>query len=706
MNRIEHNGKSYTDSDIVSAELFSELSPISETLGYGTFNAVVKSDTTAILFYEADSKLQYYYNDKLFATYYVRNIKRTGKFQYSIEAYDIVGVLSKQQHMGGIYTGESAREIINDICGNIDVVFDATVKDVKMYGWLPIASRRDNLRSVLFALGAVAQSTKNGALNIAGLSSRVVDELNNIGIGAQVEYPEPIGSISLTEHQFIKSSATELSMFYEGMTEENDVITFDEPVYDVIGEGIPIKSVHANYVIVGAGSGTISGKKYAHTKREVVRTVGSGSEEAIYDDATLVGLTNSAAVLDRLVNYYQQADVISGETRLRSQKPGDTVRVLHPYDLELVKAFVLDRQVTVSRKPKSYQRLLIGYNALNPAEGIYNHIDVISASGTFTVPEGVTRLRIVLIGGGTGGMSGAKGEDGEPGGIGGSNGDGGKGGVGGKAGTPGKTYQRTLNVTPGQTFVVNLGAAGYGGEYNPQGQGEGAIGGATFFGEYTSDSGSVIESGFYEEITGTVYAQYGTDGIAGGDGIEGGAGNETGPAANQTLVTYESQTWKSGATGALSYWLDGNTLKALAFGGGGGGAAVGQNGKDGQKGSVGKVMNGYDATGGNGGNGVPAIIEPKPAASYGSAGNGGHGGGGGGGGGGVREDFGVNWGGDGGIGGAGTSGGDGGQGVALVYYYLPTEDVPDVPPTGALRSADNYFLLDLSGAYLIAKEDE
>lgn len=674
MNRIEHNGKSYTDSDIVSAELFSELSPISETLGYGTFNAVVRSETTAILSYEADSKIKYFYNDELFATYYVRNIKRTGKLQYSIEAYDIVGVLSQQQHMGGIYSGESAREIIRDICGGVEVTFDADIEDVRMYGWLPIASRRDNLRSVLFAVGAVAQSTKNGTLNIAALSARVVEELNNIAIGAQVEYSKPVGVISLTEHQFIKSASTESSTFYEGMTEEDDVITFDEPVYDVTGEGIPIKTAHANYVIVGAGNGTISGKKYAHTKREVVRAMGFGNEEAIYDDATLVGLTNSAAVLDRLVNYYQQADVISGETRLRTQKPGDTVRVLHPYDLDLVKAFVLDRQVTVSRKPKSYQRLLIGYNALNPAEGIYNRIDVINTSSVFTVPEGVTRLRVVLIGGGSGGGSGAKGEDGERGGTGGANGDGGKGGAGGKAGTPGKTYQLTLDVTPGQTFVVNLGAAGYGGEYNSQGQREGATGGATFFGEYTSDSGSVIESGFYEEMTGTVYAQYGTDGIAGGDGIEGGAGNETGPAAEETYVTYENQTWKSGATGALSYWLVDNTVKALAFGGGGGGAAVGQNGKDGQSGSTEKYMNGYGGRGGIGGNGASAVIEPKPAASYGSAGNGGHGGGGGGGGGGVREDFGVNWDGDAGIGGAGTAGGDGGQGVALVYYYLPAEN--------------------------------
>ena len=723
MNRIELNGKSYTDSDIVSAEMFSEISPISETLGYGTFNAVVKSETTAILNYTANSKLTYYHNGNIFATYYVYRIKRAGKFHYSIEAYDIIGVLSKQQHMGGIYSGEGVKQIIRDVCGDIAVAFDESIDDIKMYGWLPIANRRDNLRSVLFALGAVAQSARTGELQIKSISPRVVDELNNIGIGAEVEYPEPVGAVSLTEHQFIKSPATEASVLYEGVTEDGDAITFDEPVYDVESEGIPVKSIHANHVIVGAGNGTVSGKKYTHIKREITHVIGTGSEEAIYDDATLVSVTNSAAVLDRLVNYHKQADVVSAETRLRRQTPGDTVRVLHPYDLNLVKAFVLDRQITVSHKLLSYQRLLVGYTAPDPAEGVYNRVDVITASGTFVVPDGVTSLRVVLIGGGSGGESGLPGKAANDNSVEQSSdanlttkisvpGAGGAGGKGGKAGSGGKVYQKTFSVTPGQRFTVTVGAAGKGGTYSAAAQNAGSSGSASIFGSYTSADGAQSAGGFFEEISGAQFAHMGENGVSGGKG----SGMENKEPVYAEGVNYKGSTYLPGT----SYYdavaddiydhYDYIYTRARASGGFGGGAAVGANGADGAPtGTVDAGSSYAKGIGGEGGKGADASA-PTPATNYGAGGSGGHGGGGGGARGAANvykntyyapdaelvvngaDTFGNPTGLNGGEGGAGSAGGDGAPGCVLVYYYSPW--------------TVNYNIFQLAdGAELITSED-
>lgn len=675
MNRIVYNGAEYTGTDIVSAELFSELSPISETLGYGTFNAVVKSETTAILNYTANTPLQYYYNGNLFATYYVNRIVRQGKNKYAIAAYDIIGVLSKQQHMGGIYTGQTSKEIITDVCGGISIVFDEEVENIRLYGWLPIGTRRDNLRRVLFALGAVAKSTRSGELYIAALSARVVAQINKIGVGAEVEYPEPVGSVSLTEHQFIKSVTAEAETLFEGVTEEGDVITFDEPVYDLTATGMAIREQHANYAIVGAGNGTLSGKKYAHVTRELSQILSDGSEEAVYDDATLVSVVNSAAVLARLVNYHSQGDIITADTRHQRQAPGDTVNILHPYDLKLSAAFLLDREITVSRELVSYQRFLLGFVPPDPSEGIYNRVDVITSGGTFTVPEGVTSLRIVLIGGGTGGTSGAKGADGTAGGVNQAQGSGGKGGAGGKAGTPGKIYQATFSVTPGQKFAVTVGTAGKGGAYSASLQNAGQTGGKTDFGDYSSENGAASENGFFEEVSGIYYALHGKDGVAGSAGTTGGSGQLFGPEKEVTNVTYEGQTWKSGETGVTKSLQDSSgTVNVVAWGGGGGGAAVGANGADGSVGSVSinsSINSQYSAEGGIGGDGAAPAIQPKIAATYGSAGNGGHGGGGGGGGGGVMESYGINWGGEPGTGGAGTSGGDGAPGCVLVYYHVP-----------------------------------
>ena len=555
---------------------------------------------------------------------------------------------------------------------------------------------------MLFALGAVAKSTRSGELYIAALSARVVAQINKIGVGAEVEYPEPVGSVSLTEHQFIKSVNAEAETLFEGVTEEGDVITFDEPVYDLTATGMAIREQHANYAIVGAGNGTLSGKKYAHVTRELSQILSDGSEEAVYNDATLVSVVNSAGVLARLVNYHSQGDIISADTRHQRQAPGDTVNILHPYDLKLCAAFLLDRQITVSRELVSYQRFLLGFVPPDPSEGIYNRVDVITSGGTFTVPEGVTSLRIVLIGGGTGGTSGM------PGATAGNNsveessstnftiklsvpGAGGSGGKAGKAGSGGKIYQKTLSVTPGQQFTVSVGAAGTGGVYSAAAQNAGAAGGASVFGDYSSANGSPSENGFLEEVSGKLYAHPGADGIAGGKG----SGVENREPVYAGGVSYKGATYLPGTSyyDAVADDIYGSAdniyTRARASGGFGGGAAAGSNGTDGKStGIVNATSVKVQGFGGVGGKGADATA-PTAAVNYGAGGDGGNGGGGGGARGFARVEkhttyapdaelevngtdvFGNPTTLDGGAGGAGTSGGDGAPGCVLVYYHVP-----------------------------------
>lgn len=709
MNLILYKGIEYTDDDIVSAELFSEISPISETLGYGTFSAVVKS-TTALLSYEANTPIEYYYNGSLFGTYFINRITRTGKQKYQISAYDILGVLAGQQHMGGVYTGDTAETVIRDICGDIPILFDDTIKNTPLYGWLPIASRRDNLRRALFAVGAVAKATRSGELQIAVLSRHVVAQVNKIGVGAEVDYPLPVKSVSLTEHQFIRSARTEETELFDGITEEGDVITFDEPVYDVTASGIAVVEAHANYIVVGAGNGTVSGKKYVHTKRELVQLTGGTGDEAVYDDATLVSVTNSAAVLDRLVGYHKQTNVISANVRHEQQTPGDVLRVLHPYDLNLVNAFLLDDQITVGRKLLSYQRLLIGYIPPNPTEGIYNHVDVIASDGVFVVPDGVTRLRVVMIGGGTGGESGLPGEAApanttEEGDYVNNevykrslSGSGGWGGSGGKAGTGGKIYQRTIEVEPGQEFEIKTAAGGIGGSYEISNQNAGTVGGDSSFGIYSSADGGRTENGFFEEISGVQYAVPGVNGVSGGKG----AGVENREPVEGTNVTYKAETYYPGESKYEKQIGDAviidNRLytQAVATGGFGGGPTGGANGTAAELPiSATARTNGASAFAGAGGAGASATKPPVPD-KYGVGGDGGNGGGGGGAGGTalvvynkvlVPNAYATAGPGTPGAGGAGAAGGDGAPGCVLVYYYLP------------LPTDFNLFML-ADGAYL------
>lgn len=169
----------------------------------------------------------------------------------------------------------------------------------------------------------------------------------------------------------------------------------------------------------------------------------------------------------------------------------------------------------------------------NPAKGIspdstFKNLSVISVSGNFTVPAGVTLLDVELWGGGGGG-----------GGSGSGGGTAGGGGAGGYA-------RGIFAVTPGQVIACTIGAGGNGGGAGGAGSG----GGSTSFGALMSATG-------------------GGGGQPNPSGNAGSGGTGTGGTINITS--------SSGSTGAASN-VQGGAGATASFGGGGGGGAQGAAG--------------------------------------------------------------------------------------------------------------------------------
>ncbi|MCU1427779.1 MAG: hypothetical protein JWL83_1779 [Actinomycetia bacterium] len=222
---------------------------------------------------------------------------------------------------------------------------------------------------------------------------------------------------------------------------------------------------------------------------------------------------------------------------------------------------------------------------------------------TFTVPPAVTQVWFDAKGGGGG-------RGGYP-----STNIGGAGGVGGEV-------IGTINVTPGSTFDLGLGAAGANG------------------------------------INGT----YGVSGGTGGKGVLSDAGGSGGNAGG-------SVPGGGGGGGAATEIMSGTSIIAVAGGGGGGGGGGGVAGYNGGPGGTG----GAAALGGTGGTGVGAgggggVLSCASQSGNKSGARGGDGSylGGGGGGGGAGYN-GTTCGGDGGSGGGLGQGGGGGGGAGASY---------------------------------------
>lgn len=717
-NKIVYNNWTFVDKDIKSGNLYLAMSLMSDSLEANTFSATVECSDKDILNFERNAPLTYYSNGEKKGIFYVQSITRIGPVYYTIYATSAIGFLIEGLHYGGIYTGQTVAEVLPSICGTVPYVVKTNLRDIALYGWLPVATPRDNLAQVLFAIGAAIRTDLDGVLHIEGLWDGISGTLgrDRMYMGPSVDYASKVTQVVVTEHQYI--AGTEEKSLFEGTTQDGDIIVFDEPMHDLQATGFTILDSNANYAKLSAGSGTLSGKTYLHNTRQITEDVLTANEPNIktVTEATLVSLVNSRAVAEQVANYYRCIETIHTDAVYQGENPGDLLSAWHPYDLEAVPACLESADITMSNTLKASNRLLVGFTPIKIEEGgLVNTVEILSEDEIWTVPDGVTEIRVVLISGGTGGQGGTGGDGcafvygyakgGAAIGPVDSDGIGAAGGQAGSPGSGGRVYIEEFNVTPGDQFQVSIGhggAGGTGGNGGPRSSNtsgsasnsdgkagsNGTDGGETKFGDLSSNNGSTSESGYLEIISGVVYASKGEVGFPGGHG----GGTYNGPAQGESLY---------GQTGGLP----GGNVSGSGYtsqGGGGGGSAYGANGHNGTSAMFyddnvdidGKRYRVYHVgVGGNGANATNASM----GATFGTGGQGGHGGGGagniGGGYGSGNYAVGVSTNtqtgtarGDGGTGGAG---GDGAPGCVIVYYSLPK-----IVESGPFVTAQNKYFLD------------
>lgn len=657
MIAIEYDGKTYTDNDILSGECYIARSLLSSTLEVETMEFKLYSENTNLVNFTPDSVVVFRNNGRRIKTFYLQEVKRTGKYVYEFYAVSIAGILDKRNFYGGIYTGQTVGSVVRDIFGSLSISIASNVTNIKLYGWLPVSTRREALAQVLFATSAALTEDSNGRYSIAGLSpeqKRVVSE-NETSYDASIEYTTSAIDVVVLEHQYTES--TEEVTLFEGTANSGDVITFSEPHHSLVASGFSITEHGANYAVVTSGAGKLTGRKYIHSTREVkgkaaTRTLSDDAHRVRVENATLVSLVNSRAVADRLADYYTKAERIVSDITYEDDNAGDVLSQYHPYNDKMVQTCVESLDITLSGQLLAKTSSLVGYIPPDISQiEYYDTFEILTGSGNWPVPKGCKNLRAVLIGGG---YTGSAGEDGNPGkGV-----TGGDGGAGGEGGSGGKVYQIDLQNIDGEVYSYAAGSAGS----------------ATTFYTSTSDSGSSSDGGYTNILDGKVYAKKGSTGLAGGKGGDGGQGDYNSDWTGDQVQAKPGQDIGGNIGGKNTDSIRNSYAESFAGGGGGGGAAYGQNGGDSPRAPI---IDRGGTRGGYGGKGADAISTPTSGLLYGTGGTGGHGGGGGGGGGAasdldssVRPDYppeaGVP-----GEGGKGSAGSEGAVGCIILFYSIP-----------------------------------
>ena len=688
MNIINYERTNYTDAAIVRGNVEMEQSMMFDTLVPDELTVEVISDylgdrkllTSELAWYHTvndegyivavgdirkftyGDPVMYYYNGVLQGKYFVHNVERLSVDHFRLSAYSAVGMWASIQHLGGLYNGETVGEVIADLLNGFDYTIDNDVASVPIYGWLPIATIRDNLQQVLFSVGASLMKNANGDPHIQYLDTETYTPVGDdrIFIGGQLTYRTPATMVAVTEHAFYETEFDIETLLFDNTDGSgaalNKIVTFSEPCHNVTASGLTIVESGANYAIV-TGVGTLTGKKYTHTTRRVeISTERTGeAREAKVENAYLVSAANSANVASRVANYEATAEEVACGIVMSDDniKPGRLVTFNDPYGEE-TSGIISKMNITMSGKSKADCTIIKGYKPSDFGNN-YENVDILTQDGTWTIPEGVDRIRIVLIGGGQAGQRGGNGRSGNQGAY-------GRGGQGGSGGYGGSVWLMDFDNPTDVAITLGAGGASAGSHGTAT---TATMGGNT----YSSADGAPSPNGYREILNNVIYATRGGNGINGEDGGSGGRSSHQRGYPGDDL-TYNGQTWYGRAGGS-----GGSNEYGYYCGGGGGGAAYGGNGHSGNNGKAGEPV--YPGgprsanSGGTGGAGGDAINLPI-VAGYGCGGNGGNGGGGGGGGGYVSDSQKFEPGGDGyvsgGSGGSGSPGNAGGAGIALIYY--------------------------------------
>ena len=651
----------YTKSvDVVGAELSIDvLTPIvdypynvdsAEVVGGLDFGYIKSSDgyimCTSRAYYDLrllpyGTLVSYYRDDALIVKAYVKNVVRTGQTTYRINAISAIGLLDTQKHYGGMYTATTFAAVLADIIdGAVPYTVEPDVANIAVYGgYLPYATKRANLHSLLFAYGVSVRRNASGDMHFAYLVNDDPTAIpdSRIYINGDVDYSALASEVQVTEHSFMALGSDETVVEYDNTdgseTANHTFIAFrNAPLHDLTASGtLTIEESGVNYAVI-SGTGVLSGKKYTHSTRvltqEAEDSEGRETNVVSTSDCTLITVLNSINVAARLLAFYASKKTVRSSIVLDGESAGDFVTAYDPY-YETISGFIATMQVTVSAINKADATIVTDY--IPTGGNNYTESDLVTTSGPWTAKK-TGKHRIVICSGGQGGHGGYGGAGGRTAGDSGGVG-GGKGGASAPGGTGGRVLSFTLDLTAGDTLTFAIGAGGAAGAAGADGR----LGGDTAVtvngNTYTTADGAIAPYGVVDIFSGSTYAISGADGIAGADGGDyGKAGGD---------VSYGGQTWAGGAT---------------RNGAGGGGAAYGNSGGDGgeeKRDSDGE----WDAYRGGNGAAAEPIQETAGLGCGGRAGNSGGGGGAG-----VSR-----WSGYGGYGGAGTAGNDGGAGFALIY---------------------------------------
>ena len=171
--------RNLADHEISAVHILEEIDPTAESLSINTMNATIRTRNSIF------SPITSLEPDDMMMTRQMLSVRRDdapfGKFflekwidvnqdgiEFEISAVDAVGVMDSYRFMGGLYSGEPIKNILEELfrisfpSGTIKYILDPLFADATVSGWIPITTCAAALQHICFAINATADTARVG----------------------------------------------------------------------------------------------------------------------------------------------------------------------------------------------------------------------------------------------------------------------------------------------------------------------------------------------------------------------------------------------------------------------------------------------------------------------------------------------------------------------------------------------------------------
>ena len=281
-------------------------------MAVNTLDFTLDSLTDIEYMFQMKQPVSAYDGGQLIGVFYIEDSKHRAKGLYDISCKDAIGVLDDDPFPAGMYQNCPAQQLLLDILGGqFGLEIDPALAGTPITGYIPDCSRREALQQVVFALGAMVDTSGTEKIRVYRDREDMPRKIpkSRAYTGGTVDTSAIVTAVQVTAHSYSASGEGSDTVEINGVTyyHTTEIITINNP------------SVTAS------------------DKANVVEV----------KNATLVNPGNAAAIAQHLYSYYTKRQKQKVRIVMDGERPGDHVAAPTPWD-SAVDGFITSMHIVLS----------------------------------------------------------------------------------------------------------------------------------------------------------------------------------------------------------------------------------------------------------------------------------------------------------------------------------------------------------------------